>query len=343
MRRLIGLIAVASLIGFGGAGEAAAQQKLPVKLGVAGAGCICYLPSVLAKQLGAYERHGLDLELIAFKSGSAGLTALLGGTVDAVAGYYEHTIGLRPKNKDVRAIVVQSDLPGHVLVISPKHAGQVRSLRDLEGKPVGVSGPGSSTDFFLKYLLRKNGIDPTKVPVIGVGVDQGAVAAQEQGQVAAAVMQDPGATLLTQKRPEAQILADTRTEKDTVAIFGAKYTSSSIYAPADWIEKHPKESQGLAGALVETLRWIHAHTPEEIAAKMPADYVGPDPALYLAAVRNDTAMFSRNGLMDPQAAAAVLEVFSQSVPEIAAAKIDVATTYTNRFAEKANAELDKAK
>jgi NitT/TauT family transport system substrate-binding protein len=343
MRRLIGLVALASLIGVYGSGEAAAEQKLPVKLGVAGAGCICYLPSVLAKQLGAYERHGLDAELIAFKSGSAGLTALLGGTVDALAGYYEHTIVLRPKNKDVRAIVVQSDLPGHVLVISPKHAGEVRSLRDLEGKTVGVSGPGSSTDFFLKSMLRKNGIEPAKVPVIGVGVDQGAVAAQEQGQVAAAVMQDPGATLLTQKHPEARILADTRTEKDAVAVFGAKYTSSSIYAPAEWIEKHPKESQALASAIIETLRWIHSHTPEEIAAKMPAEYVGPDAKLYVAALRNDVAMFSRDGLVDPPAAAAVLELLVHSVPEIAAAKIDVATTYTNRFAEKANAELDKAK
>jgi hypothetical protein len=38
-------------------------------------------------------------------------------------------------------------------------------------------------------------------------------------------------------------------------------------------------------------------------------------------------MLSRNGLRDPQAAAVV----------------DIATTYTNRFAERANAELDNVK
>jgi NitT/TauT family transport system substrate-binding protein len=339
MKRIVGLAAAALLL-LGGA--AAAQEKLPVKLGVAGAGCICYLPSVLAKQLGFYEKHGVEAQLIAFKSGSAGLTALLGGTVDALAGYYEHTIGLKPKDKHMRTIVIQSDLPGHVLVVSPKQKDAIRSIKDLDGKTVGVSGPGSSTDFFLKYLLRKNGIDPTRVPVIGVGVDQGAVASQEQGQVAAAVMQDPGATLLMTKHKDLPVLADARTEKDTVAVFGAKYASSSIYAPVDWIEKHPKESQALATALVETLRWIHSHSPEEIAAKMPAEYVGPDKALYVAAVKNDLPMFSKTGLMEPSAAASVLEVFSQSVPEIAAAKIDLATTYTNKFAEQANAQLGAA-
>lgn len=330
---------VLGVLAFATAHAAAAQEKVRLKLGIAGVGCICYLPSVLAKQLGHYEKHGIDAELIGFKSGSAGLTAMLGGTVDVLAGYYEHTIGLKPKDKHMRTIVIQSDLPGHVLVVSPKHTEAIRSIEDLVGKTVGVSGPGSSTDFFLKYLLRKKGIDPAKVPVVGVGVDQGAVASQEQGQVVAAVMQDPGATLLMTKHKNLRVLADARTEKDAVAIFGARYASSSLYAPAEWIEKHKKESQALANAIVETLRWIDSHSAEEIAAKMPPEYVGPDKALYIAAVNNDKPMFSKTGLMEPSAAAAVLDLYRQSVPAVAAMEIDLATTYTNEFAEKAGALL----
>src|SRR5689334_20668170 len=45
------------------AAPAWAQQKTPIKIAVGGASCLCYLPTVLAKQLGLYEKYGLDAEL----------------------------------------------------------------------------------------------------------------------------------------------------------------------------------------------------------------------------------------------------------------------------------------
>jgi NitT/TauT family transport system substrate-binding protein len=74
-------------------------------------------------------------------------------------------------------------------------------------------------------------------------------------------------------------------------------------------------------------------------AKMPDELVGPDKALYLAALKNTLPMYSINGKMDPKGAEAVLAVFSQSVPEVAKAKIDLSKTYTNRFVDAANAKL----
>jgi NitT/TauT family transport system substrate-binding protein len=59
--------------------------------------------------------------------------------------------------------VVYDRYPGLVLGVSPKHAGEINSIEDLAGKKVGVTVPGSSTDFFLKYLLAKNGVSPDSV------------------------------------------------------------------------------------------------------------------------------------------------------------------------------------
>jgi NitT/TauT family transport system substrate-binding protein len=320
------------------AGSAFAQQQQPmrVKIAVGGMSCLCYLPTVLAQQLGLYQKYGLEAELINFKGGSVALTAVLGGSADVVSGYYDHCVNLKAKNKDMKSIVVYDQFPGLVLVVSPKATEKVKSIQDLAGKKVGVSAPGSSTDFFLKYILRKNGVDPNKVAVIGVGLDDTAVAAQEQGQVDAAVMLDPAVTLLQGKYKDLRILADTRSEKDTLAVFGGKYPGGSIYATTDWIAKHPKESQALADAIVDTLRWIHTHSPQEIMEKMPKDVVGPNRELYLAALKNAMSMYSKDGRMDPKGAQAVLEVFSQSVPEIAKAKVDLSTTYTNEFVDKAH-------
>ena len=121
-------------------------------------------------------------------------------------------------------------------------------------------------------------------------------------------------------------------------MFGGEYPGGALYTQADWIAAHEKEVQGMTNAIVATLKWIHSHTPEEIADKMPPELVGKDKALYLAALKNTMPMYSETGRMDPKGAQAVLAVFSQSSPEVAKANIDLSKTYTNKFVEAAGKE-----
>ena len=317
--------------------SSAAAAKITIAIG--GAGCLCYLPTVLAEQLGEYRKAGVEIELVNFKGGSQALTAVIGGSADVVSGYYDHCVNLAAKNQNLQAFVVYDRYPGLVLGVSPKHTSEINSVKDLAGKKVGVSAPGSSTDFFLKFLLSKNGVSPDSVAVIGIGLDATAVAAMEQGTVDAAVMTDPTPTLLQGKFSALKILSDTRTQADTVSVFGGEYPGGALYTRGDWIAKHEKETQALTDAILATLKWIHSHTPEEIMAKMPEDLVGPDKALYLAALKNTIPMYSTTGRMDPKGAEAVLSVFSQSSPDVAKAKIDLSKTYTNKFVEQSAQKL----
>jgi NitT/TauT family transport system substrate-binding protein len=294
---------------------------------------------MLAEQLGEYKKAGVELEIVDFKGGSQALTAVLGGSADVVSGYFDHCVNLAAKNQALEAFVVYDRYPGFALVVSPKHTSAIGSIKDLAGKKVGVSAPGSSTDFFLKYLLSKNNVDPNSIGVVGIGLAATAVAAMEQGSVEAAIMLDPAVTLLQGKNKDLKILSDTRTQKDTLDVFGGEYPGGALYTRSEWIVKHPKETQALTNAIVATLKWIHSHTPEEIMAKMPDNLVGPDKALYLAALKNTIPMYSTTGRMDPKGAQAVLAVFSQSVPEIAKANIDLSKTYTNKFVDQANQKL----
>lgn len=314
-------------------GLAAAQTKVTIAIG--GASCLCYLPTVLAKQLGEYEKAGLNVEMVDFKGGSQALTAVLGGSADVVSGYFDHCVNLAAKGQNLQAFVVYDRYPGLVLVVSPKQTGSIKSIKDLAGKKVGVSAPGSSTHYFLNFLLKKNGVDASSIGVIGIGLGATAVAAMEQGSVDAAVMLDPAVTQLQGRNKDLAILSDTRTEKDNIDVFGGDYPGGALYTKADWIEKNPKVAQALTTAIVNTLKWIHTHTPEEIMAKMPSEMIGADKALYLAALKNTIPMYSKTGLMDPKGAKAVLDVFSQSSPDVAKANIDLSKTYTNRFVEQA--------
>jgi NitT/TauT family transport system substrate-binding protein len=317
------------------AGAAQAQSKVTIAIG--GAGCLCYLPTVLAEQLGEFKKAGVDVELVDFKGGSQSLTAVIGGSADVVSGYFDHCVNLAAKNQALQAFVVYDRYPGLTLAVAPKQTANIKSVKDLAGKKVGVTAPGSSTDFFLKYLLAKNGVDPNSVAVVGIGIAATAVIAMEQSTVDAAVMLDPAVTLLQGKNKDLRILSDTRTQKDTLSVFGGEYPGGALYTKAAWIAAHPKETQALTNAIVATLKWIHTHTPEEIMAKMPDNLLGPDKALYLAALKNTIPMYSQTGRMDPKGAQAVLDVFSQSSPAVKNAHIDLSKTYTNAFVDKAGA------
>jgi len=314
-------------------GLALAQSK--VTLAIGGASCLCYLPTMLAHQLGEYQKAGVNLEIVQFKGGSEALKAVMGGSAEVVSGYFDHTVNLAAKGQNLQSFVVYDRFPGFALVVSPKHTAAIKSVKDLANKKIGVSAPGSSTDFFLKYILKKNGVDPNSVGVIGVGLGATAIASMEQGEIEAAIMLDPAVTVLQGKYKDLKILSDTRSQKDTLAVFGGEYPGGALYTKADWIASHEKEVQAMTNAIVATLKWIRTHTPEEIADKMPPELVGKDKALYVAALKNTLPMFSETGRMDPKGAEAVLAVFAQSSPDVAKAKIDLSKTYTNKYVEAA--------
>src|SRR6201994_4032455 len=279
---------------------ASAATKLTIAVG--GGSCLCYLPPVLAQQLGEFDKAGLAVELVDLKGGSDALKAVLGGSADVVSGYFDHCVNIAAKKQELVSFVVYDRYPGLVLVVSPSHTADIKSIKDLAGKKVGVSAPGSSTDFFLKYLLKKNGVDPASVAVIGVGLGGTSVAAMEQGQIDAAVMLDPSVTVLQGSHADLRILSDTRTGKDTLDVFGGEYPGGALYSTSAWIAGHDKETQALTQAILNTLAWIHSHTPEEVMAKMPPEIVGKNTELYLAALKNTLPMYSETGKMDPKGA-----------------------------------------
>jgi NitT/TauT family transport system substrate-binding protein len=333
IRRLVTTLAALVL----SSGLAMAQSKVTIAIG--GASCLCYLPTMLAESLGEFKKAGVEVEVVQFKGGSESLKAVMGGSADVASGYFDHCVNLAAKGQHLQSFVVYDRFPGFALVVSPKHNGEINSIKDLANKKVGVSAPGSSTDFFLKYTLSKNGVDPNSIGVIGVGLGATAVAAMEQGTIDAAIMLDPAVTQLQGRNKDVKILSDTRSQKDTLDVFGGEYPGGALYAKADWVQAHEKEVQGMTNAIVSTLKWIHSHTPEEIADKMPAELVGKDKALYVAALKNTLPMYSETGRMDPKGAAAVLAVFSQSSPEVAKANIDLSKTFTNKYVEAANKKL----
>ncbi len=303
-----------------------------VRLAIGGANQMVYLPTTLAQELGFYKAQGLDVELQDFAGGSKALEALVGGSADVVSGFYDHTIQMAAEGRHLTAFVNMLRFPGLVLVTSPQAAASLTRIEDLRGHVAGVTSAGSSSQMLLTYLLQRHGVPPESVSITAIGSAATAIAAVEHGKVDAGMMADPAFTLLALRTRGLHVLADLRSAEGVRDAFGtSSYPASVLYAPTDWIQSHRDTVSRLAAAMVQTLSWMQAHTPEQIAAQTPKAFRGDDDTLYVEAVANSMPMFSPDGAMNPAGAEAVHTLLAASMDKVRTASIDLSQTYTNEF------------
>src|SRR3954466_7982252 len=131
---MVGKLLRSTFIALGALVATAGAAAAKVTIAVGGAGCLCYLPTVLAEQLGEFKKAGVEVELINFKGGSQALTAVIGGSADVVSGYFDHCVNLAAKNQALEAFVVYDRYPGFALVVAPRNTAAIKSVKDLAGK-----------------------------------------------------------------------------------------------------------------------------------------------------------------------------------------------------------------
>jgi NitT/TauT family transport system substrate-binding protein len=303
---------------------------------VGGIDKVIYLPAKLTEQLGYFEDAGVDVDLKTEPSGASAENVMLAGKVDGVVGFYDHAITLQAQGKCVESVVQLAKVPGEAEVVATKAAG-VGSAADFAGKKLGVTSPGSSTDYLTQYLATKNGVDTSAYSTVTAGAGSTFIAALQNGGIDAGMTTDPTIATAVDKGL-GKVLIDMRTEQGTRAALGGLYPAASLYMTCDYVEKNPKTVQKLADAFVRTMKWIDTHDASEIAAEMPADYNGGDPELYEQSIQDSAPMFTADGRMPdggPQTVLDVLGTFSDTV-KAKKDSIDLAKTYTTRFVDAAS-------
>jgi NitT/TauT family transport system substrate-binding protein len=313
---------------------AAAPEKPSLSVGV-GSSILNYVPLPLAQGLGLFKEQGLNVTIENFQSGgSKALQALIGGSADAVVGFYDHTITMQAQGKEIVGVVLLNDQPGVVFGVRSDLADKVKTAKDLKGMKIGITAPGSSTDTIARYYLSRNGLGPRDVGYLAVGSGSPGMVALENKNVDALVYFDPVATLL-QRKGLATPLFDARTSEGSKIAFGGDYPTACLYVSRAFLDKNPETVQRLVNAFVKTLRWIDEKPAEEIVDAIPAASKVDDRALNLEVITASKRMFSKTGLFKPGALEVPLAVLASYDEKIAGAKIDLAKTFTNRFVEAA--------
>ena len=320
---ITGALAAGGLALGGGLARAQAPEKTKLSLGVGGKNLFYYLPLTIAERRGYFKDFGLDVKINDFAGGSQSLQGLIGGSLDVVAGAYEHTLRMQVKGQDIRAVIELLRFPSIVIAVRKELAGKVKTAADLKGLKIGVTAPGSSTFITAQVAMVKAGLKPRDAAFIGIGGGASAVAAVKVGTVDAISHLDPVITKL-EADGDIVVIVDTRTEAGTKALFGGSNPASCIYFKNDFINANPNTVQAVVNAHYKALLWLAQASPAEVADSVPPEFLLGERALYESAFVKTKEAFSRTGIMSLDGMQSVAGMIKELDPDMASATVDLA-------------------
>lgn len=141
-----------------------------------------------AKEAGLFEKHGLDAEVVVMQGSGIASRALVAGSVQISPIATPSVISADLAGADM--VILAHTMPGVVqsLMVRP----EIKRAEDLKGKKIAVTTYGSLTDFLVRHLMKKKGLNPDRdVALLQVGGDPERLASLKQGGVDGATLSHP--------------------------------------------------------------------------------------------------------------------------------------------------------
>ena len=143
----------------------------------------------VTKEARLYDKYGLDAQVIAINGSGIASKALIGGNLDIVPVATPTVIAANLAGSDMA--ILAHTMPGvvHALMVKP----EIKRVEDLKGKKIAVSSLGSLTDFLVRAIAKKKGLNPDRdLTLIQTGSDSERIVALKAGAVDGAAMSHPG-------------------------------------------------------------------------------------------------------------------------------------------------------
>lgn len=252
----------------------AAAQALPANVAVY-TGALVTVPTYVAKDLGIYDKHGLNVSLLDFRAAPDATAALFSGAVDLMSNSPGNMMLVNSRGRDLVAIVDNFPAPVWSLVVGKdvatpnKAAGYPALMRDLKGKKIGVPAIGSDGHNFARRFLRDAGMDPEKdVTFLAVGLGPDAVAAFKVGQLDAVMAIEPVQTVL--EGLGGKVVLDLLADK-TIPEF-ASWTSSVYHSTKAHADKNAELMKRFQAAQEEAIAFVRDPANAEKVAAVWSKY-----------------------------------------------------------------------
>lgn len=233
---------------------AAAGADTKVAIGISG--WTGFGPLTFAKEAGIFKKHGLDVTLPKIPQASRSL-AMASGDVQCAATTVETWIVWNANGVAAKQIVQLDKSHGADGIVA---RSDIKTIKDLKGKAVAASAPGTSPYFTLAWFLHANGLAIKDVKVVNLEPGPAAQAFLA-GQNDAAVSYEPYLSAVRDKPEAGHILATTLDYPMVIDTLGCTPT---------FLDGNPDAAKALVDSYFEALDAIKAD-PDKADAIMGAD------------------------------------------------------------------------
>jgi ABC-type nitrate/sulfonate/bicarbonate transport system substrate-binding protein len=261
----------------------------------------------VAQEMGLFRKYGLDVNL-SYTAGAAQViqTMMAGENQIATAGG-SGVVDANFGGADLVAVAGMVNMPAFYIVVQP----EIKSIQDLRGKPVGITRFGSSTDFTMRYILRKAGLEPDKdVPLLQLGGQPELAAGIETRRIFAAPMTPPAL--------QKTLKAGARVEIPPKTI-GLSFPHVGIVVRKTYLAARRQTVKNFIAGYAEGVATLHKD--KEGSKKAIAKFLHSDDAEILeASWQFGVDVIERIPNLDPEMFRLVLEERARTRPEAAKAK-----------------------
>jgi NitT/TauT family transport system substrate-binding protein len=280
-------VAVASFLGAHVYSAAEAQSRL--KFAYSSVGSMA-TGVWMAKESGAFDKYGIQADIIFISSGPVVVQALIGGDLLGGSAASNAVINAVLNGAPIVAVGGTANRPYHRLFVQP----DINRLEDLKGKTLGVTRFGSITDNLTRILLRKHGLEGS-VNVRQMGGTLEVAAAFQNRQIAGAVtgeLRGPAQTV-------PKILVK-------LVEMGIPYSMNMIAVSRDFLKRNPETVEGIVRAYAEGVAFMNQN--KERALKIIGKYAHLGDAKQIEDHYRDSVTYlDRIPRAEPEAVQTILE------------------------------------
>lgn len=261
---------------------------------------LCVVPYEVARSRGHFRAEGLEVELVYTRGGSQAMQALVGGAVDYAGTSFDVALQAFANGAPVRRFASTGRLPLFALATAPRTAGEIRDIRALEGRTIGVSGLGNADHVLVLHLMKRAGADPARSRFAAIGTNL--YEALRRGQIEAGMVQEPALTLV--QEAGGRVIFNAMDIEDANRVLGGAFEFMGVAYRAAERERRLEEMRRLARALAAGLRDTRTIPVEEVVASLPKELVagGDWGRLGVMLERYRTSLYPDDVRIDPAAA-----------------------------------------
>lgn len=240
----------------------------------------------MAKEIGAYEKYGLQANLIFIASGGITVASLISGDLNMAVAASNAVISAVHQGAPIVAVGSVTNRPGQILWVQP----EILKPSELQGKALGISRIGAMSHFLTLLTLKKFGLEG-KVQMQQHGDGPSLDIAFRAGLIA-------GRLSSLRPGPQARALAD-------LADLGIPYSMDYLAVSHDYLKKNRKTVEALMMAYTEGVAALHNRKGQ--AVEMLTKYLRRPSGDVEEPYRYATKYLERYPRVDPETVQTVLD------------------------------------